>query len=135
MTLFTKTAPRDDAVHRVVICDDQAEVRRLYKRFLGKTRGFEVVGEAANGGEALALVEDCRPDVLLLDFAMPEVSGVEVLRQLKTVAPETKIVVVTSFFGMGEEAVGMGADAFVSKTSRPKELIATVRSVVAQPTG
>lgn len=115
---------------RVAMCDDQAEVRAMYKRVLEKDGRFELVGEGASGKEALELIEEHKPDVLLLDFAMPEMSGVEALRALKEISPETKIVVVTSFFSMGQEAIDMGAHAFVSKSAKPKEIVAAIDYVL-----
>ncbi len=127
MPLFKK---RKNQSARVVICDDQGEVRAMFKRILEKDGRFELVGEATNGKEAVDLVAAEKPDALLLDFAMPEMTGVEALRSLRDRSPDTKVVVVTSFFGMGEEAIGMGADAFVSKSAPPKEVVAALDHVL-----
>ena len=123
MALFGKS--KGDT-KRVVICDDQAEIRSMYQRLLRKDGRFDVVGEGADGREAIDLVREHQPDALVLDFAMPEMTGVEALKKVRDASPATKIVVVTSFFTMAEEAIAMGADAFVSKSAKPKEILAAL---------
>ena len=127
MALFGK---KQENQARVVICDDQAEVRALYKRLLEKAGRFDLVAEGTDGEEAIALVTEHRPDALLLDFAMPGMNGVEALKKVREASPGTKIVVVTSFFSMAEEAIAMGADAFVSKSAQPKDILAALDGVL-----
>ena len=107
----------------IVICDDQDTVRSMFRKAFEKDGRLEVVGEAVNGKEALDVAAEHEPDALVLDFGMPETSGVEVLRALKERYPTMKIVVVSGFSAMGAEALEMGADAFVSKSDRVKDVI------------
>ena len=82
---------------RVLTADDQRVVREGLAMLLGLLPGVEVVGTAANGEEALALADELRPDVILMDLRMPRVDGVEATRRLRTSHPEIKVVVLTTY--------------------------------------
>src|SRR3954447_6855852 len=82
---------------RVLLVDDVAEVRRLIRTTLRFRGGFEVVGEAADGVEAVRLVGELRPDVVVLDLGLPDLAGREVLTQVRDRSPDSKVVV---FSGM-----------------------------------
>lgn len=110
----------------VVLCDDQEPVRTMFRKALERDGRFEVVAEASNGDEAMEAVEEHRPDALLLDFGMPGKSGVAVLRSLRDKFPELKIVVVSGFSAMESEAIDMGANSFVSKSARTKDVISAL---------
>src|SRR5438132_14364028 len=77
---------------RLLICDDSAEARRMLRTVLASDRAIEIVGEAANGSEAIALAVDLKPDVVLMDVAMPVLAGVEATRRLHELLPATRIV-------------------------------------------
>lgn len=115
----------------VVLADDAADIRRLLGLVLGLDPDFEVVGEAGTGKEAVALVEQHRPDLVILDLAMPEMDGMEALRLIKRRSPATKVVILSGFEAaqMANEALQRGADAYVSKGTKPRELIARLRDV------
>ncbi|NRQ39099.1 response regulator transcription factor [Nonomuraea sp. NN258] len=120
---------------RVGIADDQAVVRMGLRALLDREPGMECVGEAADGGAALALVRRTRPDVLLLDIRMPGMDGLATLRALADdpEAAGTRIVVVTTF-AVDEyvfAALQAGASGFVLKDSAPEELVSAVRVVAA----
>ena len=102
---------------RVVICDDQAAFRKVVSVVLGLDPDLEVVGEAENGRDAIALARELQPDVLLLDIAMPVMDGLEALPLIREAAPETRVVMLT---GVASDAVraralAAGAEGFIEK--------------------
>ena len=100
-----------------MVCDDQAAFRQLVAVVLGLESGIEVVGEARNGREAVALVEKLQPDVLLLDIAMPEMDGLEALSRVREASPATQVVMLTGVTAASvrERALATGASAFIEK--------------------
>ncbi|HZP73968.1 MAG TPA: response regulator transcription factor [Gaiellaceae bacterium] len=107
----------DDDSCTVVVCDDQAAFRQLVAIVLGLESGIQVVGEAGNGREAVALVEELQPDVLLLDIAMPEMDGLETLPRVREASPATQVVMLTGVTAASvrERALATGASAFIEK--------------------
>jgi DNA-binding NarL/FixJ family response regulator len=101
----------------VVVCDDQAAFRGLVVIVLGLEAGIEVVGEAGNGLEAVSLVKELQPDVLLLDIAMPEMDGLEALPRVREASPATQVVMLTGLTAatIQERALASGASAFIEK--------------------
>jgi two-component system, NarL family, response regulator LiaR len=118
---------------RVAIADDHAVVRQGLRTFLGLQEGMEVVGEAADGEEAVALVERTAPDVVLLDLVMPRVDGLEAIRRIRERAPATRILVLTSFADDHTvlPAVRAGAAGYLLKDVQPPELAGAIRTVHA----
>ncbi|MDX3107944.1 response regulator [Nonomuraea angiospora] len=118
---------------RVLLADDQALVRAGFRSLLDSAADIEVVAEAANGGQAIALVRELRPDVVLMDIRMPEVDGVTATRRI-TDDPGlcgVRVVVLTTF---AEEAnvfaaLRSGASGFLVKDIEPDELLHAVRIV------
>ena len=82
---------------RVFITDDHQIVRRGIRQLLSTEKGIEVVGEASNGREAIAGVEELKPDIVLMDLVMPVMDGIEAIRQIKAGKTSTQILVLTSF--------------------------------------
>ncbi|MCX5206944.1 response regulator transcription factor [Streptomyces sp. NBC_00237] len=120
---------------RVVLADDQEMVRRGMRRILEAQTDIEVVGEAADGVDALAEVRRLRPDVALVDVRMPRMDGLEVTRTLQESAAElpVKVVIVTTF-DLDEyvyPALRHGASGFLLKRSGPTLLVEAVRAAVA----
>ena len=119
----------------VVLADDQALLRAGIRALLDAEDDIEVVGEAATGEEAVRLVREHRPDVVLMDIRMPGSDGLAATRAI-TAAPElagTKVVVLTTF-DLDEyvfEAVRIGASGFLVKDTEPAELLRGVRAVAA----
>ncbi len=120
-----------DEVIRVVIADDHAVVREGIRALLQSTKGIDVVGEAADGLQALELVHSLKPNLLVLDLSMPEKPGMEVTRELRAEGIEVYILVL-SMHDAPEyvlEAVRAGADGYILKDAGPAELREAVHAV------
>ena len=118
---------------RVAIADDHAVVRQGLRTFLELQDDMEVVGEAADGEEAVALVEAAAPDVVLLDLVMPRVDGLEAIRMIRERCPATRVLVLTSFADDHTvlPAVRAGAAGYLLKDVQPAELAEAIRTVHA----
>jgi len=120
-------------VIRVAVADDQALVRSGFVVLLRSCDDIEVVGEAANGLEALEVVRRERPDVVLMDIRMPEMDGLEATHAIATAGVDTRILILTTF-DLDEYVYGAlraGASGFLLKDTMPDELLAAVRVVAA----
>jgi DNA-binding NarL/FixJ family response regulator len=120
---------------RVVVADDQALVRSGFLALLRSEEDIDVVGEAANGYEAVKIAKAERPDVILMDIRMPEMDGLEATRLITADAALTavRILVLTTFDldAYVHEALRAGASGFLLKDTLPAELLAAVRVVAA----
>jgi DNA-binding NarL/FixJ family response regulator len=116
---------------RVVIADDHSLVRQGLRRYLDMAEDIEVVGEAADGAETLALVEQTKPDIALLDIRMPEMDGLEAARRIRDKHPEIGVIMLTAYDDRQfvVEAVRSGARGYVLKARDAEHLIQTVRLV------
>ena len=115
----------------VAIADDQAMVRAGLAKLLEAEPGFAVAGEAADGVEALGLVRETRPDVVLMDIRMPRLDGLEATRRIAQEVEGTRVIVLTTF-GLDEyvfDALRSGASGFLLKDAEPEHLIAAIRLV------
>ncbi|MFI5586209.1 response regulator [Amycolatopsis sp. NPDC051758] len=122
-----------DGPIRVLICEDQELIRAGYATVLGAQPDLEVVGQAANGREALAQIDRLRPDVVVMDIQMPLLDGIEVTRRVAgpDTAGQAKILVVTTF-NVGQyvyDALRAGASGFLLKDAPLDELVEGVRTV------
>ena len=115
---------------RVLIVDDHGVVREGLRAFLDLQDGLEVVGEAADGRQALAQAERLRPDVILMDLVMPHLDGVGAMRELRRRMPGIRVVALTSF--LDEErllpAIQAGAAGYLLKDAEPAEVVRAVRA-------
>src|SRR5262249_20626161 len=114
---------------RVLIADDQALVRAGFRKLLEAAPGIDVVGEAADGGEAVERARLLRPDLVLMDIRMPRLDGIEATRRL---AAEHPRVLILTTFGLDEyvyEALRAGASGFMLKDAPPEELLAAIEVV------
>jgi DNA-binding NarL/FixJ family response regulator len=117
----------------VLIADDQALMRAGFRMILEAEPDLEVVGEAANGREAVTEAGRLRPDVVLMDVRMPEMDGIEATRRLLDGNDDTKVLMLTTF-DMDEyvyEALRAGASGFLVKDVPPEQLVAGIRSVAS----
>ncbi len=111
---------------RVLLVDDHAPFRRLLADFLKAYGSVEVVGEAANGLEAVRQADELLPDLILMDLSMPGLSGYEATRAIKEKHPATKVVVLSSHSGevYRTAALGSRADEYIEKGSMKCALLA-----------
>jgi NarL family two-component system response regulator LiaR len=118
---------------RVLVVDDHAVVREGLRSFLELQDGIEVVGEAADGKEALELARRVRPDVVLMDLVMPNVDGLEAMRRLRQSAPTARVIVLTSFLDEDHllPAMRAGAAGYLLKNAQPQELARAIRAADA----
>ncbi|MBY8847555.1 response regulator transcription factor [Saccharothrix longispora] len=116
---------------RVLLADDEALVRAGVRAILDTDPGIEVVAEAGDGHEAVALARAHRPDVVLLDIRMPRQDGLAAARELRRTLPGVAVVVLTTFDEDEYVAAALddGADGFLLKASDPRELLIGVRAV------
>ena len=128
-----RAAPKELAEIRVVIVDDHDLFRTGLRNLLSE-QGVQVVGEAANGRDALRQVSELAPDVVIMDLNMPVISGVETTRQLAAVAPLTRVVVLT--ISADDEdvmnAVVAGACGYLLKDSSIQELVAGITAAASE---
>jgi DNA-binding NarL/FixJ family response regulator len=116
---------------RVVIADDQALVRAGFRKLLESAPGIEVVGEAADGREAVDQARRLRPSLVLMDIRMPHLDGIEATRRLTAERDAARVLILTTF-GLDEyvyEALRAGASGFMLKDAPPEELIAAVEVI------
>jgi NarL family two-component system response regulator LiaR len=115
---------------RVLLVDDHAVVREGLRNFLELQDGIVVVGDAADGEEAIEAAERLRPDVVLMDLVMPRLDGLGAMRELRTRRVETRVIVLTSFAEDDRllPAIQAGAAGYLLKNVEPKELARAVRA-------
>ena len=123
---------KTDAV-KVVLVDDHELLRRGMRTMLESEGDIEVVGEASDGTEVLALVEQNLPDVVLMDVIMPKKDGIETTREIKDAFPNTGVVVLSGHDDQQFvfDALKAGASGYLLKTAELEEVLATVKSVAA----
>lgn len=116
---------------RVVIADDTPDIRSLLRWCLEPDDRFEVVGEAANGAEAVELITALDVDAILLDLAMPVMDGLQAIPQIKVASPGTRIVVLSGFEEtvMASEALARGADAYLEKGIAVAEIASVLQDM------
>jgi DNA-binding NarL/FixJ family response regulator len=119
-------------VTSVVLADDQRVVREGLATLLGLLPGIDVLGTAADGEEAIALVQRLHPDVLLIDLRMPRCDGVEATRRLRDQAAETKVIVLTTYADDRSvlDALRAGARGFLTKDAGADEIEQAIEAVV-----
>jgi two-component system, NarL family, response regulator LiaR len=122
---------KSTAFIRVLIADDHAIVRKGIRALLSEAPGFEVVGEAVDGQEAVQRAAETNPDVILMDLVMPVMDGIEATSQITREQPDVRILVLTSFAADAKvfPAIKAGASGYLLKDSSPDDLIRAIRQV------
>lgn len=118
---------------KIVVVDDHHVVRRGLVFFLRTQKGLEIVGEAANGREAIDLAKSLKPDLILMDLVMPEMDGIEATRIIKKDQPEIRIMMLTSFSDQDHviPALEAGASGYQLKDIEPDDLVASIKKMMA----
>lgn len=116
---------------RVVVADDEAPVRALLGITLSMERDFQIVGEAADGAQAVEMIEQQHPDAVVLDLMMPVLPGLDAIPRIRECCPDCRIVVFSALSAdqMASDALSLGADAYVEKTRVVTELCDTLHRV------
>ena len=115
---------------RIVIVDDHAVVRRGLRELISTIAECDTIGEAANGEEAIRVVDELRPDIVLMDISMPVMDGVEATRAIMAAHPDTRVIMLTSDSAKSRVlgALEAGAAAYVLKDTEPDRILMRVRS-------
>jgi two-component system, NarL family, response regulator NreC len=115
----------------ILLVDDHAVVRQGFRMILSAESDFEVVGEAANGREAVGLAESLRPDVVLMDVSMPELNGIEATRRIVTDAPRTRVLALSMHRDTVyvREILRAGASGYLLKEAGDHDLLTAIRAV------
>ena len=116
---------------RIFIADDHAMLREGMRELLEKEKDFELVGEAADGEEAVRLAGKLKPDIVIMDIVMPKLNGVEATKQIKQVSPSTALLILTAYSDI-RYIIGLleaGADGYLLKNSPGKDVIRAIRAV------
>jgi YesN/AraC family two-component response regulator len=113
-------------VTKLVIADDNPHARHGLRAILTSQVGIEVIGEASQGAEAVALVIDLHPDVVLLDVRMPNMDGIQAARTIKQRQPNIKVVMLSMYADYRTEAIDAGADAYLVKGCPAEELVKAI---------
>jgi DNA-binding NarL/FixJ family response regulator len=120
-------------VTRVLLVDDQSLLRMGFRMVLGAHEGMDVVGEAADGAEAIKAVAELKPDVVVMDVRMPVMDGVEATARITADHPDVRVLILTTF-DLDEYAFAglrAGASGFLLKNVPPEELVAAIRTVAS----
>jgi len=116
---------------KIILAEDHALMRAGTLHILGKYPDFQVIGEAEDGQQAVDLIKKLRPDIAILDIRMPKLNGIEVVRQVKSLSPNTKTLMLTAYDD-DEYILALmeaGASGYLLKTAHEKELVDSVRGV------
>lgn len=118
---------------RVLLADDQPLLRMGFRMVLEAHEGLQVVGEAADGREAVTAVADLNPDVIIMDVRMPGLDGIEATRQIVAARPDTRVLILTTFDidEYAVEGLKAGASGFLLKDVPPAELVSAIHTVAA----
>ena len=133
--LATRGRKANEMAIRVLIVDDVPEMRLLLRMAIDRHGGFEVVGEASDGREAIDLARDEQPDLILLDLAMPVMDGLQAIPRVYEVSSGSRILVLSAFASdvMADQAISLCAMGFIEKGRSAKEIMQALETVYAAP--
>lgn len=116
---------------RILLADDHEIVRQGLRSILAALRDCEIVGEASDGRQAVAMTKDCNPDIVILDIGMPSLNGLEATRQILKMRPQTKILILTMHESDSviREVLDAGARGYILKTDAGRDLVTAVESL------
>lgn len=116
---------------RILVADDHDIIRRGVKAVLSSHPGWEVCAEAATGREAVAIAEQLRPDIVIMDISMPELNGLEAARQIRKILPKTEVMILSLHFSdqLVREVVDAGVHGYVLKSDADKDLLKAVEAL------
>jgi DNA-binding NarL/FixJ family response regulator len=125
------------SITQVVVADDSTIIREGIRRLLRKAPDIEVIGEASDGFEALSLVKEHRPDVLILDVEMPRLNGLEVAYQLREDGVNIRILVLSAYDDLQyiRQMLLNGAAGYLVKDEAPEQIVEAVRGIAKGQTG
>jgi DNA-binding NarL/FixJ family response regulator len=123
-------APPDHRT-RIILCDDTRDILLLLGAEFELHSDLEIVAEADNGRQVIALAESLQPDVIVLDLAMPEMDGLEALPELRRVAPKARIVVLSGFEArsLAPKVLALGAQRYLEKGTSASDIAGVIREV------
>lgn len=129
----SRTSPRDEDVKqlRVLVAEDHAVVREGTRDILEREEGLTVVGEAADGREAIELAMALRPDIVVMDIRMPVLSGIEAARRIRQISPDTKVLILSAYDDEDYvlAAIEAGASGYLLKTAHGEEVVAAIMAI------
>jgi NarL family two-component system response regulator LiaR len=116
---------------RILIADDHAMLREGMHNLLSQEKDFEVVGEAANGEEAVQLAKELKPDIVIMDIVMPKLNGLEATKQVRQVSPTTALLILTAYSDIRyiTELLEAGASGYLLKNAPGKDVVKAIRAV------
>lgn len=123
---------RPESTARLVLVDDDHALRLALHELL-EDAGYDVVGEAGNGAEGLAVISEVRPDVVLLDLRMPGVGGVEVARELRQHSPDVRVIMFSAYADLGLQSLlsDLGVSAYLIKGCPYRRIVAAIETALA----
>jgi DNA-binding NarL/FixJ family response regulator len=128
-------APQPETLRRVVVVDDHELLRAGTRRILDEAAGFSVVGEAADGDHALRVIEDVRPDVVLVDIRLPVMNGIDLARRILRDHPDTTVLILSAYDDQTyvRAALAAGVTGYLLKTAPGDELVRSIRAACDAP--
>lgn len=116
----------------IIITDDHKVVREGLKKIFSMTNDFNVIGEAASIAELQKLLEEKNPDLITLDISLPDRSGLDYVKDIKTQKPSVKILIFSIYPDdkFGHRAIAIGADGYLSKNADPNEIVLAIKKII-----